>query len=122
MNKRRVGGRYEEKAAAFLEQQGLQILFRNFRCRQGEIDLIAYDRAERTVVFVEVKYRKTSYAGMPAEAVTRAKQKTICRVADYYRSCYVTEDALSFRFDVVAILGEELSWYRNAFPYQRYYR
>ena len=55
MNKRQTGSRYEETAAAFLTSKGYRVLERNFRCRQGEIDLIC--RHGRYLVFAEVKYR-----------------------------------------------------------------
>ena len=66
MNKREVGAAYEEAAAVFLEKNGVRILERNFRCRQGEIDLIGRDG--EYLVFFEVKYRKNADAGFPAEA------------------------------------------------------
>ena len=67
-SRRAVGTHYEEEAARYLEQQGYQILERNFFSRYGEIDLIAKD--EDTLVFVEVKYRSGASFGDPAEAVT----------------------------------------------------
>ena len=57
-NKRRTGGCYEAAAAVYLEKQGLVILRKNYRCRSGEIDLIARDG--RYLVFIEVKYRNTA--------------------------------------------------------------
>ena len=62
----------------FLEKRGLQIREKNFRCRSGEIDLIAQD--ERYLVFVEVKYRTTGVSGYPAEAVDARKQQTIAKI------------------------------------------
>lgn len=114
-NRRRVGAAYEEKAAEYLCSQGYRILERNFRCRLGEIDLIAEDC--EVLVFLEVKYRKSSRYGSPAEAVTPAKQKTICRVADFYRMSRRVPESKSCRFDVVAILGEQVQIYKDAFPY-----
>ena len=74
-NKRAVGSRYEEETAAFLQKNGYRILEKNFRDRRGEIDLIAKDG--RTLVFVEVKYRKNARNGYPEEAVdTRKHTKT----------------------------------------------
>lgn len=123
MNKRIVGGRYEAMAASHLEAQGLKILERNFRCRMGEIDLIALLEqqtdagSEKTIVFTEVKYRRTAASGQPFEAVDHKKRKTICRVADYYRLTHGGLYGYSFRFDIISILGEELTWFQNAFPY-----
>lgn len=114
-NRRRVGTTYEELAAKYLERRGYQILERNYRCRLGEIDLIA--REGNTLVFLEVKYRKTGAYGSPAEAVTFAKQRTICRVADYYRITHGISERQPCRFDVVAILGGQIEVIRNAFAY-----
>ena len=69
-------------AAEWLEKQGLVILERNFRCRQGEIDLIAKDG--RMLVFVEIKFRNRKRAGYAIEAVNHKKQRTIRRVALFY--------------------------------------
>ena len=75
MNRREIGTAYEEAAAVFLEGKGVRILEKNFRCREGEIDLIGRDG--EYLVFFEVKYRKNADAGFPAEAVGIAKQKKI---------------------------------------------
>ncbi len=116
MNKRIVGAQYEEKAVLLLKSKGIRILERNFRNRFGEIDIIGYD--QDTYVFIEVKYRKDRSAGDPACAVTTAKQRTICKVADYYRVCHNLSSNIACRFDVITILGEDIKWYQNAFPYQ----
>lgn len=116
-NRRSKGTEYEKKAAAWLETQGYRIVEHSFRCRMGEIDLIA--REGKTLVFLEVKYRKTGSFGAPAEAVTPAKQRTICRVADFYRIRMGIPENQSCRFDVVAIQGEQIQVIRDAFSYQR---
>ena len=82
INKRQLGSRYEEKAAACLEQRGWRILERNYRCRQGEVDLICRDGGY--LVFVEVKYRSDDRFGAPAEAVDGRKQARIRGAAAYY--------------------------------------
>lgn len=115
MNKRRVGEVYERRAEAFLQEQGLRILCRNFRNRYGEIDIVAKDG--ETTVFVEVKYRRDAGKGLPQEAVGFRKQWKICRVSDYYRMIHKMGDFSPVRFDVVAICGEKISWFRNAFDY-----
>ena len=81
-NTRSTGSCYERKAADYLKQQGLFILRYNYRCRFGEIDLIARDG--EYLVFVEVKYRKDNSSGYSLAAVNPAKQKTICKVARYF--------------------------------------
>jgi putative endonuclease len=117
VNKRKLGGCYEEKAAAFLTEKGLVIEERNYRCPLGEIDLIARDGP--VFIFCEVKYRRDRRAGDPAEAVDGHKQQVIFRVASWYmRQRGLAEDT-PCRFDVVAITGEEdscrLRWVQNAF-------
>lgn len=83
MNQREVGARQESRAAEYLESLGYHILVRNFRCRFGEIDLIA--KQDDTYIFIEVKYRTGRTAGDPTSAVDGKKQKKISKTADYYR-------------------------------------
>lgn len=115
MNKRETGAKKEDEAARFLTECGLKVKELNFRNRYGEIDIIAMD-GEFTV-FVEVKYRKTAKAGHPEEAVSYSKAKKISKVADYYRICHKMPEDAMIRFDVVAIEGRQLRWYKNAFNY-----
>lgn len=115
MNKREIGFAKEDEAARFLTECGLKILELNYSNRFGEIDIIARDGP--FTVFVEVKYRKTASSGHPEEAVSYLKAKTISKVADYYRLCKKLSDADPVRFDVVAIEGGNVKWYKNAFHY-----
>lgn len=115
MNKRTIGTEYEQKAVEYLKNRGYFILERNFRCKTGEIDLIA--RYKKYLVFIEVKYRSSSAKGLPEEAVTQSKMRTISRVADYYRLRHGYGEDTPCRFDVVAVLGQEIKLYENAFPY-----
>ncbi|HAG65712.1 MAG TPA: YraN family protein [Ruthenibacterium lactatiformans] len=113
-NRRKTGAEYERLAGRFLEKQGFHILEYNYRCRKGEIDLIARDG--KYLVFCEVKYRKNASKGYPAEAVGGRKQKIISQCAQYY----LMEKGLAdvpCRFDVVGILGEEISLVKDAFGY-----
>lgn len=114
-NRRQIGTEEEALAAAFLKKQGYRILEHNFRCRLGEIDLIARDGS--ALVFIEVKYRKNGSYGHPAEAVDYRKQQKICKVADYYRMLHCIPDGQACRFDVVAIQGSGIRLLRDAFPY-----
>ena len=111
-----IGAQYEEKAVLFLESKGVRILERNFRNRFGEIDIIGY--TQETYLFIEVKYRRTDQSGNPAEAVTIPKQYTISKVADYYKVCHNLGDNTACRFDIIAILDQDIQWYENAFPYR----
>ena len=114
-NKRAIGSKKEKLASDYLERNGLKILKSNYRNRFGEIDLIARDG--NILVFIEVKYRKDAKKGHPEEAVNASKAQKICRVADHYRLYAKTDYATQIRFDVVAIEGEEIRWYKNAFNY-----
>jgi putative endonuclease len=113
-NKRTVGAKKEQLAADYLESLGWTILERNFFCRQGEIDLIALS-PEKTLVFVEVKYRSNTKNGFPEEAVGTKKQIKIQKAAKYYLFCRGYQEDISCRFDVIAILGEKIKLYKNAF-------
>ena len=115
MNKREKGAQKEEQVCAYLLSKGVKIAERNFRCRQGEIDIIGYEGD--FLVFFEVKYRSSKSMGSAAEAVGLTKQRKICRVADYYRMIHRCSDDTPARFDVVAIDGEALQWIKNAFYY-----
>ena len=92
------------------------ILVRNFRCRFGEIDLIA--KQDDTYIFIEVKYRTGRTAGDPTSAVDGKKQKKISKTADYYRMLHQIPMDVPCRFDVVAETPEEIRVYANAFYYQ----
>lgn len=100
VNNRRLGAYGEELAAQLAENKGLIILQRNFLCRQGEIDLIARDGA--TLVFIEVKTRKSMRFGYPEEAVDYRKQQKIRSVAGYYVTSVLRQN-LPCRFDVYAL-------------------
>jgi len=116
LNRRRLGEDKEVLAAGWLRRQGMKILARNFRCRQGEIDLIALDEAGGpALVFIEVKYRKNAACGHPEEAVDVRKQRVISKVALFYLARYRIPPDTPLRFDVVAIEGERIRWIRNAF-------
>ena len=95
----RIGKRGEELARLFLEQRGYRILSSNYRCQWGEVDIIAQDRD--TLVFVEVKLRRSRAFGVAEEAVSRAKAQKLIRCAEQYTS----EQNLNvpWRIDLVAI-------------------
>ena len=113
-----LGRSGEALAAGFLEAQGMRIVDRNWRCREGEIDIVAKDGD--WIVFVEVKTRQSDAAGDPVEAVTFAKQQQLTRLALSYLKRYGLLEH-SARFDVVAIVWPddaatpEITHYRNAF-------
>lgn len=112
------GLRWEEKAADFLQQQGLAILARNLRCKAGEVDLIALE-PEGTLVFVEVRQRMSGTFGRAADTVTNAKQQRIVRTARYLlpmiTARFLRGKTPRCRFDVMGYDGPELTWLKAAF-------
>lgn len=113
-NRRRIGGRYERIAGEYLISRGYKILEYNFRCRTGEIDIIARDG--EYLVFCEVKYRGSPAMGHPSEAVGVRKQQVISQCAAYYlMKRRLTE--VPCRFDVVCVEGGEIILIKNAFEY-----
>jgi putative endonuclease len=103
-NRRQKLGAWGEKVAAtHLEAQGYRITARNWRCSQGEIDLIA--KAGEELVFVEVKTRRGRAAGFPEEGLTPAKQRKLMKLAQWY----VAEHDLDvdWRIDLVAVELDE---------------
>lgn len=113
MNNRAVGTQNEERAAEFLVRNGYQILHKNFRCKIGEIDLIA--RSEGYLCFIEVKYRSGTSKGFPAEAITPTKIRKITRTAEFYMLLHKIMPDTPCRFDAVVILDQELTLIKNAF-------
>ena len=96
-----LGKMGEELAARALEQRGYTILARNYRTPIGELDIIARDR--RHLLFVEVKTRRTTAFGVPAEAVGPHKQRQIARAARWYLAA-AGDHGLQPRFDVIAVI------------------
>lgn len=113
MNNRRMGDIEEIRAVDFLENNGYEIIERNFRCKFGEIDIIAKD--EKYLVFVEVKYRSSMLYGSPAEAISLKKQRRIYKVAQLYILKKGIPMDFPVRFDAVLIIGDEISVVKNAF-------
>jgi putative endonuclease len=110
--RQRLGAAGEDLAAAWYQRAGYEVVARNWRCRDGELDLIVRD--QRTLVFCEVKTRSSDRFGVPAEAVTPAKQRRIRTLA----AQFLRESRLSapnLRFDVAAVLGDRLEVVEAAF-------
>lgn len=100
MDPKDIGRRGEDAAALFLERQGMTVVERNWRCRSGEIDIVALDGDE--LVLVEVKTRRKVSKGIPEEAVSLTKQKRLSRLGKMYIS-YAGLTESRIRFDVIAI-------------------
>ena len=111
-NRRSTGAAYEQAAGYYLEQLGYEILEYNYRCRRGEIDIVAKDG--EYLVFCEVKYRADGRKGSPLEAVDVRKQQRIRRAALYYLTEYGKSD-VPCRFDVIGIQGTKVTHIRDAF-------
>ena len=107
------GAEAEALAAAYLEKQGLTIVARNYRCRLGEIDLVARDGA--TTVFIEVRKRRSAAFGGAAASITAAKRMKLMKAARHYISRL--QSLPQCRFDALLIEGEppRIEWIRNAF-------
>ncbi len=106
MNHRIELGKFgEDFACAYLQRQGYDILYRNFRCRMGEIDIIAVK--DNVLSFIEVKTRCSTKYGRPASAVNLAKQKKIYRCAELYmQSKGIIQNMPVLSFDVIEIIRE----------------
>src|SRR4051812_22256366 len=118
MDRRSALGRAgEDEAERLYKRMGFEVLERNYRCSQGEIDLVA--RRGGLLVFCEVKTRRTDAFGLPAEAVGYVKQQRIKRLAGHWlatRRCRSSQ----IRFDVVSVLipdgaGAEVTHIPDAF-------
>lgn len=97
-------GRFGEKVAArYLDDHGIEVVERNWRCRYGEIDIVGHDRATDELIFVEVKTRRGTGYGHPAEAVTRVKLARLRRLAGIWLGAHEVR-VRGIRIDVVAVL------------------
>jgi putative endonuclease len=108
------GSAAETLAMTYLQAQGLRLKERNFRTRNGEIDLIMLQEA--TLVFVEVRFRQSSDYGAPVETVTPQKQQRLISAAQHYLQRHALD--MPCRFDIVGISGsraERIEWIRDAF-------
>ena len=98
-----TGQQGEDMASRFLSTNGYRIVERNFRCKGGEVDIIAHDPAAQSFVFIEVKTRRDLSYGVPQLAVTPFKQRQISKAALTWLSKNRKMEC-NARFDVIAIL------------------
>ena len=96
----------EKVAAEYLIKNQYQIVERNFRCRQGEIDIIAYDRKSKEYVFIEVKTRTNFEYGKPVDSVNKMKQKHIVSATKYYLYLHNVKN-MYIRFDIIEIYKKD---------------
>lgn len=120
---RSYGEQIETEALHYLRQQKLQLITRNFHCRFGEIDLVMQDRD--TLVFVEVRFRKSQGFGTGADSVDPRKQEKLVRAAHTYLQKYYRNQLPPCRFDVISVTAAEKSgkplqfdWISAAFDLQ----
>ena len=109
----------EEQVAEFLRGHGFKVLERGFRCRFGEIDIIAAKNG--LLVFCEVKSRRRADFTTPLEAVTPAKRRRLIKTAGWYLQRHDWDGEL--RFDVISVLAAEgrkarFEWIEDAFPWE----
>ena len=119
LNKKKVkdssvekGKEGEEEAVRFLKKLGYKIIDRNYKTKFGEIDIIALDSS--TLVFIEVKKRKSLAFGKPEEAVDIKKQKKILKVAISYLKEKKIRDK-DLRFDIIGITNDKPELIKSAF-------
>lgn len=115
-NKRaHLGRRAEQKAVSLLSSLGYRIVDKNYRTRQGEIDLVAWE--QETLCFVEVRARTHERFGPPAATVGLLKQKRIIQTAQHYLQTYHVGGVPLCRFDVLTftIATGNYALFRNAF-------
>lgn len=114
-----VGRKGERLACRHLLREGFDILARRWRGRSGELDIVAIDRGSGSeeselLVFVEVKARASARYGDPWEFVDMRKQQILQRTAEEFIAAYDL-GRYAYRFDIVSVIGREVTLYRNAF-------
>jgi putative endonuclease len=115
-HRQRLGARGEELAAEWYAAAGYHVVARNWRCRDGELDLVVADDAD--LVFCEVKTRSSHRFGLPAEAVTAAKQRRLRLLAARFLAegpALPEARGRSVRFDVAAVMGGRVEMIVAAF-------
>ena len=114
---RAAGIRGEAEVARYLRKKGYTLLASQWRCRFGELDIVA--QKEDTLVIVEVKFRSGAACGDPAEAVDVRKQRKICRVTLDYLMRHPQYQEKPCRFDVISIYGDgQIRHIEDAFMFQ----
>lgn len=105
-----IGNKAESRAIIFLEQKEYHFLARNYRYQKGEIDLIM--KKNEVLVFVEVRFRSSGQFGFPEQTISTHKKKLLLRTAEQYM--FEQNWQGSTRFDVVAILSNEIEHFEDA--------
>ncbi|MCF7912566.1 MAG: YraN family protein [Candidatus Cloacimonetes bacterium] len=114
--KKEKGNKAENQACRYLKKHGYKVLERNFSCKSGEIDLIAYDKQHKELVFVEVRFRLSGIDDAIA-SINYPKQLKITRAAQYYLLLNPRFADSFTRFDVIAIsLDQKKKWLIKLIP------
>jgi putative endonuclease len=114
-DKAKIGNAAEIRAASLLEQAGFTVLARNYRCRAGELDIVA--RRARVLVIAEVRLRTGTDFGGAGASITAAKRTRIVRTTRYLLRCQPALAALHVRFDVLLLSAADgpIEWIESAF-------
>ena len=115
IDRRQVGQHAEERAALYLAAAGLVVLHRNYRCRRGELDIVARDGA--MLVVAEVRLRASAQFGGAAASITRTKQHRIVIATRHLLARYPSLQRLRIRFDALLVPAGEgpIEWIKGAF-------
>lgn len=119
IKKQNKGKEGEKMACDYLEQQGVHIIERNYKQPSGEIDIIG--KHHNVLLFIEVKYRSSTYFGVPSEYVTSRKKQKIINTAKHYLYTKPIASRQTCRFDVISIMRTdhhntiEILWDQDAF-------
>lgn len=123
--KQKIGNQGESLAVQFLRKNGAKIVEKSYRCKAGEIDIIA--RVKKQLCFIEVKTRNSELFGRPEESVDAKKQKQMAKTALWYLQSKKSKDT-ACRFDVISIQQNghddepEIRWIQNAFELNPWFR
>lgn len=116
-NKREIGFKFEDIVKKFLEKEKILFVENNYYTKYGEIDLIFLEKSTKTLVFIEVKYRKNNNYGEAVEIVSKKKQERIIKSSQVY--IFKNKWKGNVRYDVVGITGNglknDINWIKNAF-------
>ena len=115
IDRRQIGAGAEDRAAQYLCTAGLALLHRNYRCRMGELDIVA--RHGQVLVVAEVRLRSTTRYGGAAASITRSKQRRIVLATRHLLARYPSLQKLPVRFDALLVPHDDgpIKWLRGAF-------
>lgn len=113
MNKKAIGSKWEAVAREYIKTCGYEIVCCNYRCFIGEIDIIA--KEQKTIIFIEVKFRSSRHFGTAVESVDYKKQQKIRRVAAHFLTTTYHTESMPCRFDVLGFDKEKITYIKNAF-------